>query len=416
MLPLALHVLLNGWWQMVLGEIKSQVPGFFGWKVVWAAFLVAVFSWGVGFYGPSVFLHTLHVAHGWSISTISAAITTHFLFSAGLITWLPEAHQRFGVARVTQAGVVLSALGLLAWANVAQPWQLFPAALLSGAGWAATSGAAINAMVAPWFAKDRPKALSLAFNGASIGGLVFTPLWVVLIAPFGFPVAAALIGAAMTAILWPVATQFLRPRPNGPESSAVERGAAKPTTSRAGLLRDRRFVTMSGAFAFGLFAQIGLFAHLVIRLAPEFGSSGAAWAISLTTVCAVAGRTLLGWALGERDRRMAAAANFALQACGTALLALGSGVPALLCGCILFGLGVGNLTSLPPLIAQKEFAAGDVGRVVALITAINQAVFAFAPVVLGALRDLVDGYTLPFGIVACVQVAAALMVIANRAR
>ena len=52
----------------------------------------------------------------------------------------------------------------------------------------------------------------------------------------------------------------------------------------------------------------------------------------------------------------------------------------------------------------------------ALLTAINQAAFAFAPVVLGALRDLDGGYALPFGAAACVQAAAALVVIANRAR
>jgi predicted MFS family arabinose efflux permease len=398
------------------GRNEEPVPAFFGWKVAWAAFTVAVFSWGVGFYAPPVFLQTLHADHGWPISTISAAITTHFLFSAVLITCLPEVHQRFGVAGVTQAGVALSALGVLAWANVQQPWQLFPTALLSGAGWAATSGAAINAMVAPWFEKDRPKALSHAFNGASIGGLVFTPLWVALIALLGFPVAAAIIGVAMMAVLWPVTAKFLRPRPDNLESASAERKAARPTTSRADLLRDQRFVTMSGAFALGLFAQIGLFAHLVTRLASEFGSNGAAWAVSLTTVCAVAGRTLLGWVLGDRDRRMAASVNFALQACGTALLTLGSGAPAILCGCILFGLGVGNLTSLPPLIAQKEFAASDVGRVVALITVINQAVFAFAPVILGALRDLEGGYTLPFGVAACIQVAASLLVLASRVR
>jgi len=48
---------------------------FFGWKVVWVAFLVAVLGWGIGFYGPPVLLQTLHEAHGWPISTISAAIT-----------------------------------------------------------------------------------------------------------------------------------------------------------------------------------------------------------------------------------------------------------------------------------------------------------------------------------------------------
>jgi len=186
--------------------------------------------------------------------------------------------------------------------------------------------------------------------------------------------------------------------------------------SRADLLRDQRFVTISAAFALGLFAQVGLFAHLVTRLAPEFGANGAATAISLTTVCAVVGRTALGWLLGNRDRRKAASVNFAVQACGTALLMWGSGAPALLGGCVLFGLGVGNLISLPPLIAQREFDPDEVGMVVALITAINQAVFAFAPAVLGALRDLQGGYALPFGIAACIQIAAALIVIANRAR
>ena len=388
----------------------------FGWKVVWAAFLVAFFSWGVGFYGPGVFLQTLHAERGWAISTVSAAITVHFLISAVLVTRLPEAHQRFGVARVTQAGVALAALGILAWANATQPWQLFAAALLSGAGWAATSGAAINAMVAPWFDQDRPKALSLAFNGASIGGLVFTPLWVALIARFGFPMAAAIIGVAMAAVLWPVAARYLRRRPKGTAAAGAGPDKAAPPLSRAALLRDRRFVTMSAAFALGLFAQIGLFAHLLARLAPEFGPTGAAWAISLATLSAVAGRTLLGFALDERDRRAAAAVNFVLQACGTTLLTLGGGAPVLLCGCILFGLGVGNLISLPPLIAQREFAAADVGRVVALVTAINQAVFAFAPAILGVLRDLEGGYGFAFGIAACVQLAAALIVIANRGK
>src|SRR5215217_727753 len=189
----------------------TTAPSFFGWKVVRAAFLVAAFSWGVGFYGPSVFLQTLHAERGWAISSVSAAITAHFLFSAMLVTYLPEAHRRFGIARVTQAGVAFAALGILAWSNAREPWQLFAAALPSGAGWAATSGAAINAIVAPWFERDRPKALSFAFNGASIGGLVFVPLWVVLIACFGLPSAAAL-GR------W----RLLRPKPEAAGSAESE--------------------------------------------------------------------------------------------------------------------------------------------------------------------------------------------------
>src|SRR3954449_5651141 len=74
------------------------------WKVAWTAFVVAVFSWGVAFYGPSVFLQTVHAERGWVISIISLAITTNFLFSAVLVLYLPEAHRRFGIAAVIQAG------------------------------------------------------------------------------------------------------------------------------------------------------------------------------------------------------------------------------------------------------------------------------------------------------------------------
>jgi MFS family permease len=395
----------------------TRPPSFFGWKVVRAAFLVAAFSWGVGFYGPSVFLQTLHAERGWAISSVSAAITAHFLFSAMLVTCLPEAHRRFGIARVTQAGVAFAALGILAWSNAREPWQLFAAALPSGAGWAATSGAAINAMVAPWFERDRPKALSLAFNGASIGGLVFVPLWVVLIARFGLPSAAALIGLAMAAVLWPLAAKYLRPKPEaaGSAESEPQAEAAPRATRRVDLLRDRRFATISGAFALGLFAQIGIFAHLLVRLAPELGPSGSAWAISLTTVCAVAGRTILGWGLGSRDRRLAASLQFRASGVrhGAAGIRQRYGRPALRLYPVRARRGQPDL---PPLIVQKEFAAADTAKAVALITAINQAVFAFAPAVLGWLRDVEADYTLPFGIAACLQIAASLLVLGHRSR
>ena len=43
---------------------------------------------------------------------------------------------------------------------------------------------------------------------------------------------------------------------------------------------------------------------------------------------------------------------------------------------------------MPPLIAQVEFAGADVLRVVALIVALSQATYAFAPTVFGLIREL----------------------------
>src|SRR6476646_1093312 len=146
---------------------------FFGWSVAWSAFTIAVFAWGIGFYGPSVFLQTLHDLRGWPISQISMAMTAHFLLSAVVIACLPDIHRRLGIARTTFLGAVATAAGLVVWSHSREPWKLFVAAIPSAAGWAMTSGAALNAIVARWFDRDRPMAIALVFNGASIGGVVF---------------------------------------------------------------------------------------------------------------------------------------------------------------------------------------------------------------------------------------------------
>jgi hypothetical protein len=77
-----------------------------------------------------------------------------------------------------------------------------------------------------------------------------------------------------------------------------------------------------------------------------------------------------------------------------------------LLGVVLIGLGIGNATSLPPLIAQVEFARADALRVVALIVAISQGAYAFAPAVFGLLRQVSSDQGI-FVAAMLIQVAAA---------
>jgi MFS family permease len=188
---------------------------FFGWKVVLTAFTVATFTFGFGYYGPAVFLNVLHQQRGWPVSLIATGITVHFLVSAVLVARLPEAHRRFGIAAVTQAGAAALVVGMCGWSLAPSPGFLFVAAILSGAGWAATSGAAIIAMVSPWFARRRALALGHALNGASVGGVLFAPLWVTLIAAIGFAPAVAVVGLATLALLLRLTWRYLRPTPRG---------------------------------------------------------------------------------------------------------------------------------------------------------------------------------------------------------
>ena len=151
----------------------QATPAFFGWRVMWAAFVVAVFGWGVGFYGPPVFLYTLEQIHGWSISLISAAVTTHYLLGALIVANMPAIYNRFGLPTVTKASALCLAVGSVGWAWAQEPWHLFLVALFSGIGWAGTGAMAINTIIAPWFNRRRPMALSMAYNGASAGASYF---------------------------------------------------------------------------------------------------------------------------------------------------------------------------------------------------------------------------------------------------
>ena len=144
---------------------------FFGWRVIWAAFVVAVFGWGTGFFGPPVFLYTIAQTRGWSIGLVSAAVTTHFLCGAFFVANMPAIYRRFGVSTVTKVSALSAAFGVIGWSIASQRWHLFAATLFTGMGWAGTGGLAINMMVSPWFEKRRPAALSMAYNGASVGGV-----------------------------------------------------------------------------------------------------------------------------------------------------------------------------------------------------------------------------------------------------
>jgi hypothetical protein len=380
--------------------VPSASQAYYGWRIVAAVFVLATFGWGVGFYGPPIFLHAVREARGWPLALVSTAVTVHFVFGALVVANLPNLYRRFGISAVTKMGCIALATGTIGWAIARQPWQLFLATLLSGAGWATMGAAAVNAIIAPWFVNARPAALASAYNGASIGGVVFSPLWVAAIGLLGFADAAIVIGLIMVATIWVLAGIYYSKKPEdlalaadgnapGTLAASVISPLVKPLPGNA-LWRDRSFITLAGGMALGLFAQIGLLAHLFSLLVPALGAQVAGLAASAASASAIAGRTLFGWLMpAGADRRLFASASYVVQIVGSLafLSAAGQNMPLLLLGVVLFGFGIGNGTYLPPLIAQVEFVKDDVARVVPMIVAVSQGIYAFAPAVFGLIRE-----------------------------
>ncbi len=309
---------------------------FYGWRVVGAAFVLAVFGWGIGFFGPPVFLSTLQATRGWPLSVVSTAVTIHFLVGALVGARLPALYRRFGPPAVTKAGSLALVVGIFGWSVVTEPWQLMAVTLLSGAGWGTMSASAVNALVSPWFVRARPAALGMAYNGGSVGGIIFSPLWVAAIAVLGFPLAAAGVALVVAVTMWVLADRvFSRTpeamgvAPDGGEPGSPQAAITSPhreAIARPLLWRDRRFLTLAAGMALGLFAQIGLVAHLFSLMVPALGAQQAGLAMGLVTVMAVSSRVLIGWFMPvTADRRIVACVCYALQAMGSIAFMLAQG-------------------------------------------------------------------------------------------
>ena len=366
---------------------------FYGWNVVAAVFVMAMVSFGLGFYGVSVYVAMLQQTHGWSAAAVSAPVTVYYVAGALLTMAIGDVYARLGPRVVVAAGGVALAAGVAALGRVIEPWQLYPVFLVMSLGWGAMSGAAINIVLAPWWERRRGLVVSLAFNGATLGGVLVAPALLALSVRAGFARATEIAALAAVVVLAALALGVLRREPQelglGPDGDPRPAAARPPGAgaSRGEALRTWRFWSVSAAFALGLMAQVGVLTHLIALVTPVLGPAGAGRAVSLTTAVAMLGRLATGFVVDRVSRRLVTSVTLAIQVAGVLLLARASSPAAVYTGCALFGLGVGNLTTLPGLILAVEWPRERFSALVGLVVGINQLTFAFGPALVGVLRD-----------------------------
>jgi len=379
------------------------------WPAVLACFLTAVFAWGFGFSGTSVYLAELHRLRGWSRGLIGAAITTYYLGGAACMVLIHVALRRLGPARLLAAGTVLLGLGATLFSRIWQPWQLFAAAATMAVGWAGCTTAAIPTALAMYFERQRGLAISLALNGASAAGFTVGPILLVLSQRVGVGDAVSLAVLAVLAVILPMIWLGLRRPPQPPCPTA------KPDTAISvdrQMQQGWRFWSLALSFALALAAQVGLIVHLVSFLLPHIGTDGAATGLAAVSISAISGRLALATVIDRLPQRLASAASFATQAAGLSLLLLfPDQASALYVGCIIFGLSVGNVITFPALIVQREFSADAFGRAIGVSTAVSQFTFALAPAFFGIIRDLTAGYPAVLLVCIALQLSAAFVVL-----
>jgi cyanate permease len=274
--------------------------------------------------------------------------------------------------------------------------------------------------------RKRGMALSLALTGASFGGIAVVPVVSVAIRAYGERDGMTLSAVGFGALTLIVAWRCFVPEPSRlgqfPDGDAAPVLVTSQPDSAAAwplrrLLATPTFVTICFAFSSALTVQVGFLTHQISMLRPALGTQDAAWAVGLTTICAVVGRLIAGALMDRASRRALAALNFASQVVGLLLLAQAFQhdqrwliYPA----CAIFGLSVGNAITFIGLLIQREFPPEQFNRVNRLIVGVGQICYACGPLLVGFIREQSGSYTTPLYVSAAVTASSAIIIWVGR--
>jgi predicted MFS family arabinose efflux permease len=398
---------------------------FYGWYVVGAIGIVLTITSGLGFYNLSVLLDAFVRERAFPVALASGATACYFVGSAvgGVIAgWLID---RIDPRIVIIVSAVLSALLLAGLGLIYAPVQLYLFHLLFGLCYGCGGIIPNITTLARWFEARRSLAISIASTGLSLGGIVITPASAFLIDHHG--IAGAAPWLALTLLIGMVLpTAFVvRPSPQAmglvPDGMAPGPGAAPiaaaPRATFAEARRSRFFAGVATSYFFVMGAQVGAIAH-IYRLAKTGGGADIApLAVALLAAASVCGRLAGGWILLKVPARSFTLVLFFQQAAALVVLAVAAGKGTLLFGVVIFGLAMGNILMMQPLLLAEAFGTQSFGRIYAASNLISVPGVAGGPALLGIAFTVTGGYALPyFGAAAASLLGIAILLFAGLAR
>jgi MFS family permease len=391
-------------------------PRYAGWRAVLACFLLALAIFGFALYGQGVYLVELQRLNAWPASLISGASTLSLLIGNVIVIFTDEIVRRLGLKRLALAGIACLATSMVLLAFATTPWTLYAAFALMSLGWVGMGTVIISAVVGAWFVRRRGLAISLAFLGASSGGVIVAPLLVLLVSHLGFQAAMLAASAVLLILLVPATLAWIGPPPNSGAPAATINHSSPATASsisRSEVVRRPAFWTITIPFALGIVAQVGFIVHQIAILEPKIGAVRAGLAVSVMTSMAIVGRLSLSVVADRLDPRLAAALSLLSQAAAMSTVRLTDDVQFVLLASAVFGFSVGNLITLPPLIIHREFDARNFTVVMGLFTAISGTIGAFGPGLIGLVRGWRGDYGAALGLTIALEVIAAAIVLAR---
>lgn len=377
-----------------------MIKAFYGWRIVAVCMLVVTISWSLGIFGMGVYIYGLSTFRGFSVTAVSAGVTLAYVMGALMLVRVGRRITTHGSRGVVVAGALAMASGVSLLPYCSQHWHVVVSFLVLGLGMACLSTNMVGSTLAPWFEKLQGRAMSTSMLGASVAGMISTPLFMGAIHRWGFQVAAHLASALTVLLVVPAALLVLKQRPQDlglyPDGADCDLQAHQPARA-AWRLRDavhtRHFKTTVFAFGVGLLVQVGFLSHHVPIAIPVLGVKGATAVVFAAGLASLIGRLLLARYADHWDVRRVGTGVLLIAALSLLGLAWLPSAWVFVGLSISYGLTCGNVTTLSPIIMRREFGAASFGVVYGFAATIIQIAMALGPTMYGAIKDHLGSYT-----------------------
>ena len=395
--------------------LKTHWPNFYyGWVIVAVCAVIMTVTAGFGFYNLSVYLKAFVNEQGFSVSLTSGATASFFVASGITGMLVGSVIDRFDIRWSIAFGALFCAvtLTLIGWVHTI--FQLYLFHILFGIGYTFAALIPCTTLVARWFNKNRSSALAIASTGLSLGGILLTPVSVKLISDFGLGGAGPWLGLLFVLAIVPLAVILLRPSPQSigllPDGAALPESGVAPQLDGAPLnivLRSRFFILSTIAYVFAMMAQVGAISHQFNLASTRTGDDElAAFTIAILGGASIVGRLSGGVLLTYIDSKKFILFLFLLQGLSLYLYSEVETVWGLYLTAAIFGITVGNILMMQPLIIAEAFGLVAYGRIYARSQLATTMGVASGPFSVGLAYELAGGYQPAFIILACASLLA----------
>ncbi|BAN01791.1 MFS transporter [Ilumatobacter coccineus] len=390
-----------------VSALDEPTGTFPGWRVVAGCFVVLLVNSGLAFYGLAVYLNAFSNEQGWALGSISFAVTVFFVIGGLIGLWVARLIARFDVRIVITIGALVSGGALALVGQVTSPWQLYVSYAFFAVGYGFAGLVSTTTVVTRWFHLKRGVALSVASTGLSVGGIVITPFAKRFIDDHGLAATTPWLGVLFVVGVVPVTWLLIRPDPARygwePDGIRLARGVAPAVATGvpyADAVSSTFYKMVTYGFVLALGSQVGGIQQLVKLVEDRTDERTAQFAITVLAATSVVARLIGGRLVSIVPMTRLTVALAGLQCVALAGIAVSRATVLIFASIVLFGLTIGNLLMLQPLLIAERFGVLDYPKIYGRSQAIAIAGVAGGPLLIGWLYDVFGSYDWPYLIAA----------------